>query len=321
MEQNKILNNNVNTREKYIKGNVYIMVNKDTQNIKIGKSSNVDERLKSLNGAYKMLGEKPRIELLYSVKCEDDEKLERHLHKYFKKYNTQNEWFNINPKNVINYINTLDMNDFNKEDNKCFNLTNGIKYVVENIKYETFVLEFKPYKQQLYVTPYYLISFYEKYFGKSDMLSNILMLKECLDKINDNEKDKFYIIKNNEFYISCYFCVLYLKTFINKEMIKESFIEKMCNDVIADFKEEILKINYYNNIDTLIEVYLDGYSIEDYKRAETILLQLLGNYNTFQEVPFSKFKDVGLENLIYDICETIKMSSKLNNIDWTGFYD
>lgn len=311
MEQNKVAKNDSNKNERMTKGNVYIMVNTDTRNIKIGKSANVDERLKSLNGAYKMLGEKPRIELLYSVRCEDDLKLERHLHRYFKDFNVQNEWFSVDPKTVINYIETLDMNDFSKKEGKYFSFRNGIKYIIEDIKYQTFVLEFKSYKQQLYVTPYYLISFYEKYFGKSDLLSGISTLKECLDNNNNNNKDIFYIVIDDEIYLSCYFCVLYMKTFLNKEMIKESFIEKICNKIIEDFKEQMLKMNYYNEIDTLIEVNLDGYPIEEYKRAETILLQLLGDYYTFQEVPIDKFKNTDLESLVYNICENIKLSCKL----------
>ncbi|NRU52566.1 GIY-YIG nuclease family protein [Clostridium beijerinckii] len=311
MEQNKVVRNNINKNERMTKGNVYIMVNTDTRNIKIGKSANVDERLKSLNGAYKMLGEKPRIELLYSVRCEDDLKLERHLHRHFKDFNVQNEWFSINPKNVIDYIETLDMNDFCKKEEKNFDFSNGIKYIIEDIKYEISILEFKSYKQQLYVTPYYIIAFYEKYFRKSNLLSNILSLKKCLDNMNYYNRDIFYIIRNNEFYISCYFCVLYMKIFINKEMVKESFIEKICSEIIEDFKEEIIKVNYYNEIDTLIEVNLDGYPIEEYKRAETILLQLLGDYYTFQEVPIDKFKSADLESLVCNICENIKLSCKL----------
>lgn len=73
----------------------YFIQNSITKEIKIGKSKNITNRLKSLQ-----TNSPHTLELLGYI--EDDIEIE--LHRKFKKYNVKNEWF-LPDDEIINYIN------------------------------------------------------------------------------------------------------------------------------------------------------------------------------------------------------------------------
>ena len=80
----------------------YIYIITDGENYKVGKSNNVEKRLKSMETG------NPK-ELSIVAKCEVDEKyiynVENQLHKMFEDYNIKNEWFN---KGILEYISNID---------------------------------------------------------------------------------------------------------------------------------------------------------------------------------------------------------------------
>ena len=68
---------------------IYFILNREKNNIKIGYSNNPNRRLINLQTS-----NSEKLELIYSF--EGDIKLERIIHKKFKKYKILNEWFLFN---------------------------------------------------------------------------------------------------------------------------------------------------------------------------------------------------------------------------------
>ena len=76
-------------------GFVYIVYDKNTKQVKIGKTKNITTRMKTLSLSNLSL-------CLYGyMKCKDYSKAENFLHHYFKSTRTQREWFAVDPKIVL----------------------------------------------------------------------------------------------------------------------------------------------------------------------------------------------------------------------------
>lgn len=66
---------------------------------KIGITSNLDKRIKSLQTA-----SPTGIHLVYSINTKHAEKIEKHLHRKYSKYNTNLEWFNLSREQIVEII-------------------------------------------------------------------------------------------------------------------------------------------------------------------------------------------------------------------------
>lgn len=86
---------------------LYIIKNNENNLIKIGITQNISQRIRGLKTTFNHCGIPCDLELLYYVQDVDNVKLEKHLHKYFKDNNSMNEWFEINPNIVIEYIDSI----------------------------------------------------------------------------------------------------------------------------------------------------------------------------------------------------------------------
>ena len=75
----------------------------ENKKIKIGATTNIKTRLKSLRAA-----SPSKLELLNTLKSKDIYKLELELHKKFQKKRLNGEWFNLN-ENDISWIKKLDV--------------------------------------------------------------------------------------------------------------------------------------------------------------------------------------------------------------------
>lgn len=115
---------------------LYLIRNLDTNALKIGITNNLQSRFEGLIATFKHVGINPRLRVECFLECETDiySKLERMLHKKFKKCNVQNEWFNIKDINVIlDFVSTLNEDDFKDKGYVVFKelrLTNGVGNVV-----------------------------------------------------------------------------------------------------------------------------------------------------------------------------------------------
>jgi hypothetical protein len=84
----KELNSKSKTKNVSGYGYVYMIVDEINKVCKIGKSVNPDERIKSLQTSYPH-----KLTLKQKVKTNNMDVLERHIHKKYKEYKLQGEWF------------------------------------------------------------------------------------------------------------------------------------------------------------------------------------------------------------------------------------
>ena len=95
---------------------LYLIRNLDTNALKIGITNNLQSRFKDLIATFKHVGINPRLKVECFLECEIKvyTNLEKILHKNFKEYNIQNEWFDIDDINcVLEYTMSLDVNMLN----------------------------------------------------------------------------------------------------------------------------------------------------------------------------------------------------------------
>lgn len=80
---------------------IYAIGNNESRRQKIGFTSNVEKRLKTLQ-----TGNPDRLEIVYSFAVPADRvrKLERHLHKDIGYKRIQGEWFDMTAKEVTDYL-------------------------------------------------------------------------------------------------------------------------------------------------------------------------------------------------------------------------
>lgn len=128
---------------KLIKGNnlsnnsgIYFIFNKENKQIKIGKSNNIENRLKQFKQQMKLLGYDPNsLELLYFIDCINYSKLETYLHTLFSNYRKIGEWFEIDENRIKAIIKTINAKEFNKEnvstEYNCFNKEKSIKEIAD----------------------------------------------------------------------------------------------------------------------------------------------------------------------------------------------
>lgn len=208
-------------------GGVYFIKNNNNNSIKVGKSTNIYNRMKTLYSTFKHIGEiNPNLELKAVILCKDFNKLEKYLHKILEQHNRKitNEWFLLSDSEIKQIVNRINIDKFNKQENKEIINTCILKYpLIENSLY---ISRFSDEKYNYinisghnYITPYLLIDI----FG--DISSKILKIYNIINKIQQNIKEyKPYIICDNNLYIdnsfiatflSCYVCDIYTELGIN----------------------------------------------------------------------------------------------------------
>lgn len=98
---------------------LYLIRNLDNNQIKIGIAKKLQRRFKEICSSFRFCGIKPNLQIEYFVECEYNLELEQHLHKVFEKYNSQNEWFDIdNIEIIIDEIKKFKPKTINKKENK-----------------------------------------------------------------------------------------------------------------------------------------------------------------------------------------------------------
>lgn len=79
-------------------GDVYLIRAKGTNRHKIGCTTNLESRLKSLR-----VKNPYELELIHSISSNDIEALEKSLHEQFAQYRTHSEWFELNEAAVMEF--------------------------------------------------------------------------------------------------------------------------------------------------------------------------------------------------------------------------
>lgn len=235
------------------KKGVYLIRNKRNNMLKIGVASNLKRRFSEIISQFKFCGSKDQLEIECFVEYENNYCLESYLHKEFKDYNYQNEWFDIKNINIVldkvkefnydNHIKLIEENDINKNtelkhdkiryENK---LTVNIKDV-ESVKYK----EYKIY-EQIYPS---------KIYGNIVIRSKYVLGKDIEKDINSkyfypyrrnytiNYKEPIYDIEND----------LYEEDDNNIRMVKSEEEYNKLNSIFEEFNTNIIiekDDNYYN---------------------------------------------------------------------------
>lgn len=95
-------------------GYIYLIEEKSEGHIKIGRSKNLSNRLKTFNVKLPF-----KIDYIYSFKTPDCIYAERELHKHFGANRVNGEWFKLSPHWIELIINKSLLNDLNIEVLPC----------------------------------------------------------------------------------------------------------------------------------------------------------------------------------------------------------
>ena len=96
----KIHNNTEDLENLNLKG-VYLIRNLDNNMLKIGIANNLSRRFKEIENSFRFCGVVPNLKIECFIEYEHNYELEQWLHKEFKEYNYQNEWFDIKDINLV----------------------------------------------------------------------------------------------------------------------------------------------------------------------------------------------------------------------------
>jgi len=98
------------------KRGVYFVRNNQNNLVKIGCSTNIPNRIKSLDGCLKLMGDvQTELELIDYILCRDHIKLESDIHNELKDKQVVNEWFNITENDIELIKNKFDIIKYNYE--------------------------------------------------------------------------------------------------------------------------------------------------------------------------------------------------------------
>lgn len=122
--------------KKDIISGVYFILNNDNKLIKIGCSKNILKRYNELQSDMRHLGLSEELSLLGYIDCEDYFKLEKHLHKKFKKYKVLNEWYSIKVDDVSSVIKNINTRDFLAKNNSIQDKKAFYRYCKDEEIYE-----------------------------------------------------------------------------------------------------------------------------------------------------------------------------------------
>lgn len=96
-------------------GYVYLLKSNKKDTLKIGMTTNLEQRLKSFKSSSKNLGiDDETFEFLHTVKVDKCYELENLLHKKFADKRVCGEWFNITKEEFIDMLESIDLNKFAK---------------------------------------------------------------------------------------------------------------------------------------------------------------------------------------------------------------
>ena len=112
-------------------GYVYLLKSNKRDTLKIGMTTNLEQRMKSFKTCSKHLGiEGETFEFLYTIKVDKYSKLETLLHKKFADKRVCGEWFDITKEEFINMLESIDLEQF--KETKTKNTNNEVPIIIDN---------------------------------------------------------------------------------------------------------------------------------------------------------------------------------------------
>ena len=112
-------------------GYVYLLKSNKKDTLKIGKTTNLEQRMKSFNSCSKHLGTEDEIfEFLHTIKVDKYSELETFLHKKFSDKRVCGEWFNITVEEFIHALESIDLSQFTET--KTVNVNNEVPICIDN---------------------------------------------------------------------------------------------------------------------------------------------------------------------------------------------
>lgn len=231
---------------------IYFIRNEDNKLVKIGKTNNLNKRLKQIKRQFTHLGLiAPELTLIEYIETENSTKLEKVTHEKFKQYRAIGEWFDINELQIKQWI--IDMKDIKIEKSNCINVrVSTFKEFKNSNNKETILIPYnylslKPstFSFRLYFNIY-------NYFkhGLYNEKPSIWMQNFSFKGMSDTLKNKGFIISRNT-----------IKNNIENNNIfniEEIEYEKYTERFLFLNIEEPLEIdkNIFKNIDTNDEIML-----------------------------------------------------------------
>lgn len=112
-------------------GYVYLLKSNKKDTLKIGKTANLEQRMKSFYTCSKHLGiEDETFEFIHTIKVDKYDKLETLLHKKFKDKRVCGEWFNITKEEFISMLESIDLKQFSEV--KTSKVNNELPFYIDN---------------------------------------------------------------------------------------------------------------------------------------------------------------------------------------------
>lgn len=166
---------------------VYFIYNEATNLIKIGKSENLIQRLRSINSIFKtQFGLENKIHIIDSicVPSGNSLKLEKLIHEKFKNFRENGEWFNIDRKQVFNLLNSSMVK-------KIFDDNKHIYYVYD----DDFRVEYSfqiPSRKELYEFALDTLDNYTLEIAQGDLKAALVMKKYIHSSVCDGVANNFF---------------------------------------------------------------------------------------------------------------------------------
>jgi predicted GIY-YIG superfamily endonuclease len=101
MKENKDYKIHYDKLEELKVNGVYLIRNLDNKKLKIGITNDMSRRLHEIEKSFQFCGTIPKLNIECFIEYEHNLELEQYLHKEFKKFNHQNEWFSIDSVQIV----------------------------------------------------------------------------------------------------------------------------------------------------------------------------------------------------------------------------
>ena len=112
-------------------GYVYLLKSNKKDTLKIGMTTNLEQRMKSFKTCSRHLGiEDETFEFLYTVKVDKYAKLETLLHKKFADKRVCGEWFDITKEEFVDTLESIDLDQF--KETKTIETNNKVPIIIDN---------------------------------------------------------------------------------------------------------------------------------------------------------------------------------------------
>lgn len=183
-----------------VKEYVYFIKNENNKSVKIGKTNNIDKRLKQIKQQFTHLGlVAPELTLIEYIETENSNKLEKKAHEKFKQYRTLGEWFNIDELQIKQWV--IEIKDIEIEKSNYINgRVNTFEEFKNNNKDKETILipyDYLSIKPSIFSFRFYFNIYDYFKHGLYNEVPSIWIQDFSFRGISDTLKNKGFIISRN----------------------------------------------------------------------------------------------------------------------------